>query len=263
MTRKKQGPRILTADIETLPLTVYNWSLFDEPRALDRLVQDWAVFSIAAKWLGDKRVLHKDTRLCKDAYDDKELLIWARELLDEADIVVGQNVLRFDMRKLRARMIKHGLKPFREPAIIDTMLIAKDVARFTSNKLEYTSTLTGVQKSKHLKYPGFALWLGIMNNERAAWAEAKQYNIIDVVSTEQLYLTLRPWARHLPNLSHYYSDEKTRCPRCGSEDLTEGEHIHRGVSEYRTFECNGCGGFSRSRYTLNSRLKREGLLCCV
>ena len=40
MTQLRKGPKILTADIETLPLQTYNWGLFDEPRALDRLVKD-------------------------------------------------------------------------------------------------------------------------------------------------------------------------------------------------------------------------------
>ena len=91
MTQPRKGPKILTVDIETLPLQTYNWSLFDEPRALDRLVEDWAVFSAAAKWLHERRVQYIDTQHRPGgASDDKELLIWLRELLDEADIVVGR-----------------------------------------------------------------------------------------------------------------------------------------------------------------------------
>ena len=258
-----QGPKILTADIETLPLQTFNWSLFDEPRALDKLVKDWAVFSAAAKWLGDKRVQYIDTQHQEAASDDKELMIWLRELLDEADIVVGQNVQKFDMRKIRARMIYHGLKPFREPEVVDTMLMAREVGAFTSNKLEYLSTLTDEQKSKHGKYPGFALWLGVMNNEAAAWAEVKKYNKQDVVATEKLYLLLRPWARRHPNLAHYFNDDIRRCPRCGSPNMHATDVLHRGVSQYQGYECGDCGGHSRSRFTLNSRDKRRALLTCL
>jgi hypothetical protein len=257
------GPKIFTADIETLPLQTYNWSLWDEPRALDRLVKDWAIFSVAGKWLHEKKVQYIDTKDQESAAEDKELLIWLREMLHEADIVVGQNVQKFDMRKIRARMIHHGLKPFREPAIVDTMLMAREVGAFTSNKLEYLSTLTDEQKSKHGKYPGFSLWLGIMNNEAGAWAECKKYNKQDVVATEKLYLLLRPWARRLPNMSHYYADDKQRCPRCGGEHLTAGEVIFRGVSEYQTYECNSCGGHSRTRFTLNTKGKRKSLLAVI
>ena len=197
------------------------------------------------------------------ASDDKELLIWLRELLDEADIVVGQNVQKFDMRKIRARMIYHGLKPFREPEIVDTLLMAREVGAFTSNKLEYLSTLTDEQKSKHAKYPGFALWLGILANEPGAWAECKRYNKQDVVATEKLYLLLRPWARRHPNLAHYYEDDNLRCPRCGSPNLHPTEVVHRGVSTYQAYQCGDCGGHSRNRFTLNTKDKRKALITCL
>lgn len=263
MSKVHTGPKILTADIETLPLQTYNWSLWDEPRALDRLVKDWACFSAAGKWMHEKKVMYKDTQHEAQASDDKELMMWLRELLDEADIVVGQNVQKFDMRKIRARMIFHGLKPFREPAIVDTMLMAREVGAFTSNKLEYLSTLTDEQKSKHSKYPGFALWLGIMANEPGAWRECKVYNKQDVVSTEKLYLLLRPWARRLPNLAQYYAGDEARCPRCGSTHLIATDILHRGVSTYQAYACGDCGGHSRTRFTLNTKGKRKGLLTCI
>ena len=71
-----EGPRILTADIETLPLLTYNWSLFDEPRAIDRIAKDWAVFSAAAKWLHKNRVQSVDTSKRRDPSDVNELLRW-------------------------------------------------------------------------------------------------------------------------------------------------------------------------------------------
>lgn len=261
---KLQGPRILTADIETLPIDAHVWSLFDEPRALDRIIKDWAIFSAAAKWAHQKQVQYQDTRYCASPYDDRELLLWLRELLHEADIVVGQNVQKFDLRKIRARMIKHGIKPFLEPAVCDTMLMAKEVGSFTSNKLEYLSTLTGELKSKHSKYPGFALWRGILDDEEGAWREVKNYNKQDVKSTEKLYFALRPWTRRHPNVAQFYDDDLMRCGRCGSTHLIEQPNrLQRGVSTYAIYECNDCGGFSRGRFTLNSKDKRRNLLVCV
>lgn len=260
----KKGPRIATFDIETLPITTLNWSLFDEPRALDRLVKDWAIFSAAAKWMHNNRVEYQDTQHASSPYDDKELLLWMREILHEADIVIGQNVQKFDMRKVRARMIHHGIKPFSEPVVVDTMLMAREVGAFTSNKLEYLSTMTDEQKSKHAKYPGFALWLGVLANDPGAWRECKTYNKQDVIATEKLYLLLRPWARRHPNLAHFYDDDKMRCSRCGSDDLTKLERpLYRGVSAYTAYQCNSCGGFCRDRFTQNTQEKRRGLLTCI
>lgn len=259
-----QGPKILTADIETLPITTYNWTLFDEPRALDRLVKDWAVYMAAAKWMHEKKVMIRDTEKAFDPYDDKEVVRWLCELLDEADIVVGQNVQKFDLRKIRARAIMHGLKPFREPQVVDTLLMGREVAQFTSHKLEYLSDkLTKTKKSKHKAFPGFEMWLAIIDKNPRAYKESRDYNRDDVLSTEELYKVLRPWARRHPNVAQYYDDEKCRCPRCGSDKVLAGGHIHRGVSTYIEMTCLDCGGHSRTRFTKNSKAKRRNLLTCI
>lgn len=263
MIYTKQGPRILTADIETLPITTHNWHLFDEPRALDRLVKDWAIFMGAVKWYGDKKVHIMDTEATGDPYDDKEVVRWLCDLLGEADIVIGQNVQKFDLRKIRARAILHGLKPFREPQVVDTLLMSREVAQFTSHKLEYMSGMVATKKSQHLKFPGFALWLGVIAGNSAAYKEARSYNRDDVKSTEELYLKLRPWARKHPNIAQYFDDEQRRCPRCGSSSIKFNGVIHRGVSTYDSYECNSCGGHSRSRYTQNSKAKRASLITCI
>lgn len=260
---KKQGPKILTADIETLPITTYNWSLFDEPRSLDKLVKDWAIFMGATKWMHSPKVELADTEVTGDPYDDKEVVRWLCDQLDEADIVVGQNVQKFDLGKIRARAIYHGLKPFREPQVVDTLLMAREVAKFTSNKLEYVSSMTEVQKSRHLKFPGFALWLAVIDKNPAAYKEARSYNRDDVRSTEQWYKMLRPWVRKHPNVAHFYDDDEMRCNRCGSASIHAHGTVFRGVSQYQTYRCEECGGFSRSRFTMNSKAKRKALLACL
>lgn len=257
------GPKILTTDIETLPLDAHVWGLFDQNVGLSQIKEDWAMLSYAAKFLGSKKVYYGDTRNAQGIRDDKAILAELVALLDEADVVVGHNVRRFDLRKVRARAIMHGLAPFREPAVIDTMEMAKGTGAFTSNKLEYLSkTLLPERywKSGHSKYPGFEMWAGIMRGEEAAWEEMRKYNIQDIRATEQLYLTLRPWAKRLPNLAQYYADEECRCPRCGSKGLMDFGTVKSNVSEYKQYLCRDCGGFSRSRYTINSKQKRQSLL---
>lgn len=254
-------PKLLITDIETLPLTASVWGLFDQNVGLSMIQDDWAMLSFAAKWYGKRKTFYDDTRAAASIRDDKDIVAQLVALLDEADVVIGHNVKKFDMKKLRARAVQHGLKPFREPKIIDTMLMARSVGAFTSNKLEYlTKTLCSAHKSTHGKYPGFELWLGVMRNEDAAWAEMKKYNIQDVKVTEQLYEVLRPWARGLPNLGAFYGDEQRRCPRCGSVNVHEHGTVNTNVSEYIQYVCSDCGGYSRSRTTINTRNKRKNTL---
>ncbi len=262
--REFDGPRVLTFDIETLPLESYTWGLFDQNVGLNQIKTDWAALSIAAKWMHEDEVWYEDTQHKATIRDDKDMIAKLCTMLDEADIVVGQNVKKFDMRKIRARAMMHGLPPFKEPLVQDTMLMARSIGSFTSNKLEYLSAnLTDTPKSKHSKFPGFELWLGVMQGNQEAWEEMREYNIQDVRATEQLYLKLRPWVRNHPNVAHYYKDDENRCPRCGSTNLYTNGTIFRGVSEYHAYTCSACGGHSRSRYTLNSRNKRKSLLTTI
>ena len=255
-------PKILVADIETLPIGANVWGLFDQNVGLNQINEDWAMLSFSAKYYGSRKVHYADTRNAVGGIrDDKDIVAQLIALLDDCDVVVGQNVKKFDLRKLRARAVIHGLKPFREPRVIDTMLMAKSIGAFTSNKLEYlSSVLTNAPKSKHNKYPGFELWAGIMRNEDGAWEEMKKYNIQDIRATEKLYLALRPWARGLPNLAQFYDDDERRCPRCGSTNIHEHGTVHSNVSEYVQYLCSDCGGYSRGRFTINSKTKRKALL---
>lgn len=255
-------PKILTMDVELIGIRADSlWGTWDQNVSIPEITEDWAIISAAAKWYGKSRVSYKDQRKAKDIRDDRDLVAFMCALLDEADIVIGQNVRRFDMRKIRARAVMHGLAPFREPKIIDTMEMAKSVGAFTSNKLEYLSeVLTDTPKLKHAKYPGKELWLALLRNERAAWDECREYNIRDVVATENVYTKLRPWAPRLPNLAQFYDDAKCRCPRCGEETLVEFGTYKTNVSEYEQYLCTSCGGLSHSRYTINSKAKRRNLL---
>jgi hypothetical protein len=255
------GPRILTLDIETSPIQSHHWRLWKENIGLNQIMVEWTVLSFCAKWLGEKDVTYEDVSGQDDVRDDSELLAKLWILLDEADFVVAQNGKRFDLKKIRARMVMHGMPPFSPVVVIDTMLIAKDVFGFTSNKLEWMSThLSKVKKRKHKKFPGFDLWTECLKGNPAAWTEMRLYNIDDVRSTEQVYLALRPWSIGHPNVAAFWPDEEMRCPKCGGDHLTHRGYQYTQTGQYRRYVCNDCGGWSRSRYTLNSLSKRKALL---
>lgn len=255
-------PKILILDIETCPIEGNFWGLFDQNIGLNQITEDWSVLSYTAKWLGAADFEYRDTggRGPAKVRDDSELLGHLWNLLDAADIVIGQNSRRFDVKKINARLIKGGWVPYSPIRQIDTLEMAKACAGFTSNKLEYLATVAGVEKDAHKQFPGYALWSECLKDNPAAWAEMRKYNPTDVASTEQVYLKLRPWYNKHPNLAIYYDDEKTRCPKCGSEHVSYSGSHHSNVSEYQVYTCHDCGGHSRTRTTENTRAKRRASL---
>ena len=259
-----QGPKILLLDIETSPLESYHWGLWDQNISLGQINVEWTVLSFAAKWLHAPRssLVYRDVFEQDDYREDSELLAALWELLDEADFVIAQNGKRFDMKKIRARMVMQGFPPFSPIGVIDTLLIAKKIFGFTSNKLEWLADkLSKVKKRAHRKFPGFELWVQCLAGNKAAHKEMRLYNIDDILSLEGTYLSLRPWADGHPNLAAFYPDDgQTRCPKCGSANLTKRGFTFTNVSKYQRYCCDSCGGWSRSRYTLNTKQQRSNLL---
>lgn len=259
----RPGAKILTFDIETAPILAYVWGLWKNNVGLNQINEDWYVLSFSAKWLHQKRIIYKDQAKAKVIENDKALLLHIHALLDEADIVIAHNGRRFDVKKLNARFIKHGLPPPSPYEIVDTLDIAKASFAFTSNKLEYlTGALCTEKKMTHQKFPGFLLWVECLARNPAAWAEMKKYNIQDVVSLEELYLKMRPWTIGHPNVAAIGNDtDEPVCPKCGSHHVQQkGFRYTKQGGAYLRFHCQDCGGWSRGRFVQQSRAQRRHML---
>lgn len=256
-------PRIVTLDIETAPLEVHSWGLWEQNIGLEMVGTDWSILSFSAKWLGDPKVVYADTggRGVKKVRDDSALLGQLWEILDEADIVIAQNGAGFDIKKINARLIQAGFKPYSPIKIVDTMLVAKKHFGFTSNKLAFlTDKLTKTKKLTHKKFPGFSLWSACLRDDPEAWAEMKRYNVADTIATEELYLVVRPWIEGHPNVAVYSTSETVSCPKCGGEKLKKNGSSFTQTGSYQRYRCLECGGFARGRQVTNSKEKRRSLL---
>lgn len=261
--RNRKHPRVVTLDIETAPLQSYHWGLWDQNIGLEQIAAEWSILSYSAKWLGERGVTYRDTsgQGVERVRDDRDLLadLWA--ILDEADIVVAQNGARFDVKKINARLIMRGFRPYSPIKIVDTLRVAKRHFGFTSNKLAWLSEhLTEDRKLSHKRFPGFELWAECLKDNPAAWAEMRSYNRRDTLATEQLYLKLLPWIDGHPNVAAYRPGEIAACPKCGSANLGPQGRAFTQSGEYHRYQCKDCGGWSRSRYTLNTKQKRTSLL---
>lgn len=261
-TMNKQA-RIATLDIETAPILAYVWGLFKQFVGLNQIVQDWSILSFSHKWLGEKKVYHSNTggRGVDKVRDDTELmhLLWA--ILDEADIIIAQNGVKFDIKKINARFIQLGLPPPTPYRVVDTLLEARKIASFTSGKLAWLSeVLTDTPKSTHKNFPGFELWTACLADNPLAWKEMKKYNDIDIVATEGVYLKLRPYMIGHPNVAAYNDDVTPQCPKCGSAKLQKRGLALTQTGSYHRYKCMDCGGWGRDRYTNNTLEKRQSLL---
>lgn len=255
------SPIIYVLDVETAPLEVYSWGLWDVNVALNQIITEWSLLSFAAKRLDRKAMVYRDNRGQKDTRDDKGLMVGLWSVLNEADIIIAQNGKKFDLRKINARFAMLGFSPPSPYRVIDTVLEARKSFGFTSNKLEWLSKyLTTSPKSQHKRFPGFELWTECLKDNLKAWKEMELYNKRDVLATEQLYYKLRPWMPTHLNVGGFNLLEDVLCPKCGSSNIQKRGFVHTNLGKYSRLRCNECKGWSRGRENLHSKSKRKGLL---
>lgn len=254
--------KILIADIETAPLELYAWGIWDVNASLEQIKTDWTILSFAAKWLGEDKIIYADTggRGKRHVRNDRKLMRPLWNLLTEADIVVAQNGRKFDVRKINARLIAHGFPPPSPYRVVDTMLVARKYFAFTSQKLKYTSEILGVPpKDEHEEFPGFKLWAECLKDNPKAWAVMQRYNKQDILSTEHVYLKTRAWDAGHPNLGTFSAAEEHSCPHCGSKNVI-GRNGWREVKQqgvYKRYQCKDCQGWSRGKIMQNPIEKRR------
>lgn len=257
------GPRILVADVETAPLEGYFWKIFDENIALNQLSEDWCLLSYAAKWVGEKKVMYADTggRGKAKVRDDRKIARELRELLDEADVVVGHNAKRFDVKKINSRLLFHDIEPYSPIRVIDTYQVAKSKFGEASNKLEFLAAkYTKTPKDSHREFPGFHLWRACLEDNPKAWKQMRTYNPQDVVATENVYRRFLPWITNHPNVATYIEDDEPRCTRCESVSIQRRGYIYSQQGKYPRFQCNTCKGWMRGKSQQLHHSVRKALL---
>lgn len=251
-------PRILALDIETFSLELYGWGLYDQNHGLNQIKQDWTVASWAAKWVGESKVYYEDVSKQRNKRDDSKILKGAWKMMDEADILLTQNGVAFDAKKLNARFIINNMDPPSPYKHIDTKKLAKKSFGFTSNSLEYMSKALGTKYKKlaHKKFPGFDLWRACLDGNLEAWREMKKYNIHDVLALEAIYEKMIPW--HNPiDFRVYNNDDRPACPSCGESRLQSRGFEYTKTGKFKRYQCQSCASWHSERGQSNNLLSDE------
>jgi uncharacterized protein YprB with RNaseH-like and TPR domain len=179
--------KILLLDIETTPLQVYTWGLWDQNIGINQIIKSTEMLCFGAKWLGQKSVTFKSVH-----HDGKKnMLEELYKLMDEADALVGWNSAAFDHKHINREFLENGMVPPAPTKDLDLMTIVKANFQFPSNKLDYVAQKLGV--GAKVKHSGFDLWINCMNGDDKAWKEMKKYQIQDVQLLDSLYDILLPW----------------------------------------------------------------------
>lgn len=212
------GVKAYVVDIETSPLVVRTWSMWNANIQPDNIIEDRRILCIGWKEVGGATT---HSASVGPNVSEREMLDHFRAAIDDADILIGHNLASFDMKHLTAKFIEHAIEPLQKHHVIDTLREIKRVAKFSSNRLDFLcGKLLGDRKLK----TDMDLWVACMAGDEKALARMARYCRHDVDMTEALYLRIRGYIRSHPNVADTNS---TNCPRCG-------HGLARMRKEYRT-----------------------------
>lgn len=239
LVEKPLNPRVLIFDIESKPLLAYVWGLWDQNIGLPMIKENGGMICFAAKWTDSPEIFYFSD--FKDGHQGMLDAIW--NLLSEADIVVGYNSDRYDIRRINNEFLLAGMTPPKPYKSVDLMKINKVRFDLPSRKLDYLVQQTG--NGAKLDTGGFELWIGCMADDPESWKRMEEYNIHDVIVTEAAYFTLLPWQTNPIHFGMFTGDSHS-CPYCGSLKLEAKGVNHSFVQTYDQFLCLECKGWSRS-----------------
>lgn len=251
--------KVLCLDIENFPCEVWSWGLGEQHHTLDFLKKDWSICAFGAHWVGEpeNKAIYMDNRGRRDVYDDKRLVKSVIKLINQADIIIGQNVEHFDLKKIASRADFHDMEPFRPSKITDILTEERKVFAHTSHKLAYkTERNKKYRKLVHAEYPGFELWKACMRDDKHAWEVMQKYCTYDVLSTEERYLKVAPWIR-----THHMGpvDGVLRC-RCGSTELERRGYAYTDTTKKRKYQCRSCHKWTISAVNEMTKQQKQARL---
>lgn len=245
--------KILIADLEVSTLRVetevYALRLKTPYLNHQDITRDYAIHGAAWKWLGDDKT-HCISVSPQNPFNDDAVVKALYDVICEADIIVGHNLDKFDIRKLNTRALVHGLPPIHKIITIDTLKIARKYLDLPSNSLAYIAKMlnVGIEKDESPD------WKAIRAGDREALAYMRQYNKRDVEVTERVYLKLRSYDQGHPridkiqDLRDIAGNPILCCSKCGGVNLVKnGYHFSKSGVKKLKFKCKQCGGSTSQR----------------
>lgn len=245
--------KLLYYDFETSTLDVlqrtYSLKNYTKYFSHKNIVRDWTIFSCAWSYIGDNRV-HCVSIKPSDPLNDEGVIRHMHTVLSDADILIGHNSDRFDIKKFNARAMYYGLPPIiRKPSeTVDTLKVARKAGGFTSNSLDYLCKYLGIPQEK-MKSPD---WDKVLEGDAEEIRYMRQYNKGDIICGKELYKRLLPADDRHPNVSNLINARDTNgeyvqlCPKCGSPNwINNGHKISANKTKMKQqIYCKACGSYS-------------------
>ena len=249
-TFKPRKAKILFYDIETTPLKAWIWRVGEQVirhTQLDDRCNSSGIICVAYKW-NDK----KPSRVIHWGYNEKDSEKVVKEfdkIASKADIVIGKNSDRFDVKHLNTQRMIAGL-----PGLPNWLNNTDDLERqfrktfwMPSYSLDYLSK--ALLKDKGKDKMNFSDWIDIVDHRsRASYRKMLKYCKNDVENTANLWKFAVTHFKPRFNMATFNRQQHSFfdfcCRTCGSTKIKKNGTRPRGKTVYQMFYCNEHGGYA-------------------
>ena len=248
--------KILYYDIEiakaVFEIKAYDRKLYTKYLPSDAIKHPKWLICAAWKWLDENHVsgvsvLNDPERFKNDFRDDYFVVKTLRDVIDQADIVVGHNANNFDWKELKAKIVYHNLPPLPHPQMIDTLKFARSECRFMANDMKYLCKQLECSEQKGSSADRDKIDDGCPD----AIKKELKYCMQDIRAGVKLYERVKPYMSNHPNLGLYeVGVHHHQCPRCLSHDVIKRGFRYTKAGKYQQFKCKACGSWSQSGKSL-------------
>lgn len=231
--------KILTFDIERIKgqANIEFWDLGDYKNRrihADNVIQWPRSICVAWNWYGNRRI-----EFASEWGDGREAMlleIWKQ--IDTAEIVVGHNIVGFDLKKLNTEWRDMGLTPPSPYKVVDTLKEARKQFGDESKTLDALCKRLGLT-GKTDRYD-VDLAKAALEGDRASQIQIQAYNEGDITATLDLYDRLRGWIPNHPHLGALDEGE-AHCNQCGSTSIERNGTYLAVQIRYIQYRCQTCG----------------------
>ncbi len=210
--------KMLVYDIETSRVKAQLWWTGKQYVNYKQVTSEPKIISISWKWVGEDKIYSAtwDKNHC-----DKKMIEEFLKYYNNASMVIGQNNNQFDNKWIQTRAAKHGLFVDRFVKSLDIYRLAKRQFRLISYSMDYMAQYFGLTPKQ--EHEGIIMWEMVENGTKEQQKEylkkMVEYNKGDIVTTEELYLTLRPYFRTFTNKARESGLPRWACPISGSKNV--------------------------------------------
>lgn len=242
----KAGLKVVHLDIETSPYLVWTYPLWDANIPTENIEVPMQVTSIG--WMfEDGKVKVKGW---KDSYvdywiqnkkRDYDLLKEVIPEINEADIIIGQNLNSYDIKKIQWRLCELKLPPLKNIITIDTLRQSRKAFSPPSHKLDYKSKVHG--KGGKIKQT-MEDCIAVAKGDKKKQTIRMKYNAKDVTDERHMFwkeLDYYILPKALLNmLYNYVKKEKPFCIKCAARHQKRFDVKSIRHKRENKYQCNQC-----------------------